>query len=112
MKSREEVIASLDPDSSQIVIARRLDDRARDGETVALRLNADQVSYPFFDGGFDRRVVFVDGQGGLDADVDWLVVAPRLDVERCPAGWRRETAEAGWRLYRRVGLCPGESAAS
>jgi hypothetical protein len=111
-KSREEIMAALDPDSSQIVIARRLDDRARDGETVALRLNSDQVSYPFFDGGFDRRVVYVDGQGGLDADVDWLVVAPKLDVEICPAGWRRESAEAGWRLYRRVGLCPGESAAS
>ena len=84
----------------------------RDGETVALRLNSDNVSYPYFGDGLDRRIVYVDDEGGLDADADWLVVAPGLNVEICPAGWRRELAAGGWRLYRRVGLCPGESAAS
>ena len=84
----------------------------KDGETVALRLGLTDLSYWYFDPGLERRVVFVDDKGGLDADVDWLVVAPGLGVDICPSGWRRETAAGDWRVYRRVGLCPGESAAS
>jgi hypothetical protein len=37
---------------------------ARDGETVALRLNSDTVSYPYFGEGLDRRIVYVDDEGG------------------------------------------------
>ncbi len=40
--------------------------------------------------------------------------SPRASMlEICAAGWRpRPTGEPGWRLYRRVGLCPGETASS
>ena len=112
-KSREEIVASLaSGESPQGLVVRRLDERARDGETVALRINGDNVSYPFFDSDLDRRVVFVDDEGGLDADADWVVIAPGLNAEICPAGWRREIVAGGWRLYRRVGLCAGETTSS
>ena len=85
----------------------------KDGETVALRLGLNNPSYWYYDHpGLERRVVYVDDKGGLDADADWLVAAPGLAVDICPSGWRREMAVDGWRVYRRVGLCPGESAAS
>ena len=62
----------------------------KDGETVALRLGARDLSYLYFDPGLERRVIFVDEEGGgLDADVDWLVMAPGLAVAICPSGWRR-----------------------
>jgi 4-amino-4-deoxy-L-arabinose transferase-like glycosyltransferase len=92
---------------------RVLEQEAADGDTVALRIRQDDVSYPYFGADLDRRVVFVEDTGGLDAEADWLVVAPGLDADICAAGWRpRPTGEQGWRLYRRVGLCPGESADS
>jgi hypothetical protein len=97
--------------SGERLAVRRLS-RMKDGETVALRIGGGNLSYLYFDAGLERQVVFVDDKGGLDADADWLVMAPGLAVAICPSGWRRETAAGGWRVYRRVGLCPGESAAS
>ena len=91
-----------------------LERRAADDAVVALRIRQDDVSYPFFGADLGRRVVFIGDRGeGMSSRVDWLVVAPGLRVKACAAGWREvPTQEAGWRLYRRVGTCPGESAAS
>lgn len=108
-ESRQSILTALAPRSPEADIVRRLDSKARGGETIALRIHEDGVSYPFFDPALERRVVYVDANSGLDADVDWLVVDGRLSVDICPAGWRRELESGGWRLYRRVGLCPGES---
>ena len=92
---------------------RVIEEEAADGDTVALRIRQDDVSYPYFGADLDRHVVFVEDTGGLDEEADWLVVAPGLSADICAAGWRsRPTGEPGWRLYRRVGLCPGESASS
>jgi hypothetical protein len=98
--------------TGELLATRRLNSRMKDGERVALRIGGGNLSYWYFDAGLERRVVFVDDKGGLDANADWLVMAPGLSVDICPSGWRRETAAGGWRVYRRVGLCPGESAAS
>jgi hypothetical protein len=88
-----------------------LEEEATDGDTVALQIRQDDVSYPFFGADLDRRVVFVEETGGLDEEADWLVVAPGLTPDVCAQGWRSlPVAEAGWRLYQRVGLCPGETA--
>ena len=88
-----------------------VEDQAADGDTVALQIRQDDVSYPFFGADLDRRVVFVEETGGLDAEADWLVVAPGLTPDICDEGWRSVPVdEPGWRLYERVGLCPGESA--
>jgi hypothetical protein len=112
-KSREEILTSLAPEHAPAArLVKQLGRRARPGETVALRLNGDNVSYPYFDPDLERRIVFVDDEGGLEGDADWLVVAPGLTADICESGWRSEFAEGGWRLYRRVELCPGESAAS
>ena len=87
-----------------------VEDQAADGDTVGLMIRQDDVSYPFFGADLDRRVVFVEETGGLDAEADWLVVAPGLTPDVCDAGWRSlPVGEPGWRLYERVGLCPGES---
>jgi hypothetical protein len=86
-----------------------LEEEAADGDTVALQIRQDDVSYPFFGADLDRRIVFVEGAAGLDEEADWLVVAPGLTPDVCTRGWRSlPVAEAGWRLYERVGLCPGE----
>jgi hypothetical protein len=92
-----------------------LEQEAWPGDTVALRIRQDDVSYPYFGADLDRRVVFVAGNGvGLSSEVEWLVVAPGLQVPTaCPEAWRSlPTGEPGWRLYRRVGVCPGERASS
>ena len=75
------------------------------------RIRQDDVSYPFFGADLDRRVVFVEDTGGLDEEADWLVVAPGLTADVCDEGWRSlPVDEPDWRLYERVGLCPGETA--
>ena len=97
---------------AQLQLVHRLDDLVEDGETVALRVQPINLSYQYFDRNRGWRIVYVDSEGGLDADVDWLVVAPKLDAGICPTGWRRELGADGWQLYRRVGLCPGERPAA
>jgi hypothetical protein len=88
-----------------------LEQQAAPGDTVALRIRQDDVSYPFFGADLDRRIVFVEETGGLDASADWLVVAPGLAADVCDEGWHSlPVAEPDWRLYRRVALCPGETA--
>jgi hypothetical protein len=91
----------------------QLEQLVRDGETVALAIRQDDVSYPFFGADLDRRVVFVGNERPLGGSEDWLVVAPGVEATACASGWQREPeVEPGWSLYRRVGLCPGESASS
>jgi hypothetical protein len=87
-----------------------IDELAEPGDVVALRLRQDDVSYPYFGAGLDRRVVFVrPGGQGLRGDEDWLVAAPGLSASLCTAGWSDiPTEQPGWRVYRRVGACPGE----
>jgi len=90
---------------------RVIEQETADGDTVALQIRQDDVSYPFFGADLDRRIVFVEETGGLDEEVDWLVVAPGLRADVCEEGWRSlPVGEPGWRLYRRVGLCLGETA--
>jgi len=95
-------------------VIERLERIVRDGETVALSVGGIEVSYQYFGADLDRRVVFVGENGeGLDATVDWLVVSRGRRVPVCAAGWRPVASGAeGWRVYRRIGLCPGASAAS
>ncbi len=90
---------------------RVVEEKATEGDTVALMIRQDDVSYPFFGADLDRRVVFVEDTGGLDEEADWLVVAPGLTADVCDEGWRSlPVDEPDWRLYERVGLCPGETA--
>ena len=63
-----------------------LEEEAADGDTVALQIRQDDVSYPFFGADLDRRVVFVEETGGLDEEADWLVVAPGLTPDVCDPG--------------------------
>jgi hypothetical protein len=63
--SRETVIHTWPTElTDERLVRRSLGSRMKDGETVALRITGDDVSYPYFDAGLERRVVFVDDKGG------------------------------------------------
>ncbi len=82
-----------------------LDRLSRAGDRVALAIRQDDVSYPYFGGRLDRKVVFLGKQQARN-DMDWLVEAPGFDVVPCRSGWRRVPLdEPGWQLYRRSGVC-------
>lgn len=89
-----------------------LEQLAEPGDTVALLIRQDDVSYPAWGADLDRRIVYVeDGGAGLGGGADWLITAPGLEAGICAAGWKAiETRDPGWRIYRRTGLCPGETA--
>jgi hypothetical protein len=76
-------------------IVATLDREAKKGQTIALAIRRNDVSYPFFGAHLDRRVVFYSGAGSRP---DWLVVAP--GPEPRPIGIRPIVNENGWRLYR------------
>jgi len=79
-------------------VVATLEREARKGDTIALAIRREDVSYPYFGSRLDRRVVFIKGP----ADVlrsNWLVVAP--DSARvAPAGGQRLVDSHGWQLYR------------
>ena len=86
----------LHPGETEVVAT--LEREARKGDTIALAIRREDVSYPYFGSRLDRRVVFIKGP----ADVlrsNWLVVAP--DSARvAPAGGQRLVDSHGWQLYR------------
>ncbi|HEU0303244.1 MAG TPA: hypothetical protein VFR32_01555 [Gaiellaceae bacterium] len=82
-----------------------VDELAKPGDVVALRLRQDDVSYPYFGAELDRTVVFAGT--GEPAEADWLVVAPGLAAPACEEAWTEEPSrDPGWRLYKRSGTCP------
>jgi hypothetical protein len=103
-QSRTDALAKAGP-------VRAVERHVARGTTVGLRVGAYDVSYPYFGAGLDRRVVFVGASGaGLSRRVDWLVVGTGLSLPACADGWRLvPSGEPGWRMYRRVGTCTGES---
>jgi hypothetical protein len=111
--SRSEVVYQWTVDRSTAIRVRWLDAHLEDGDTIGLRLGPNDLSYPYYGSKLEHRIIYVGERGeGLDRRVDWLVVAPGQHAGQCASGWRREFDVGGWRVYRRVGLCPGESAAS
>jgi hypothetical protein len=102
--SRAQVMAVNLPPGEPAVMAA-LDRRAKSGQTIALAIGREDVSYPFFGGDLDRRVVFVSPatlrQFGR---VDWLVFAPgfrgSVAVNFCARCGRPVVTSHGWRLVR------------
>ena len=80
----------------------------RRGDTIALRLRQDDVTFPYFGSKLDRRVILApDGKDAALSDADWLVVAPGLSAPSCTSAWKTAASGLGaWRLYRRSGRCP------
>jgi hypothetical protein len=109
--SRAQVMSVNLPPGEPAVMAA-LDRRAKQGQTIALAIGREDVSYPFFGGDLDRHVVFVPRPkaGGLLAPprVEWLVTAPGFDLypPSPPSGfrlpWTRIVDDHGWVLYRHI----------
>src|SRR5262249_6007286 len=93
--SRAQVLGHfLRPRQREVVAA--LGSRAKKGDTVALAIRREDVSYPFFGEPLDRRVEFAS----VAADYDWAVAAPGIIVDQEFLA-RPVLASHGWRLYHR-----------
>jgi 4-amino-4-deoxy-L-arabinose transferase-like glycosyltransferase len=82
----------LHPGEREVVAA--LEQKARKGDTIALAIRREDVSYPYFGSRLDRHVVFAPRVAP-----DWYVVAPGEGVQGAyiaglVVNWH------GWRLYR------------
>jgi hypothetical protein len=78
-------------------VVATLERQARKGDTIALDIRREDVSYPYFGSRLDRHVEFVTA---APTEADWLVVAPGEKFQ--PPGYRRlPTGGHGWRLFRR-----------
>ncbi len=93
--SRAQVVGKfLHPGEREVVAALERD--AHKGDTVALAIRREDVSYPYFGSRLDRRVEFV--QGALSTPA-WVVVAPGIPAQ--PIGLQLVVNSHGWHLYRR-----------
>ena len=91
--SRAQVLGRfLQPGEREVVAA--LEQRAHKGDTVALAIRREDVSYPYFGERLDRRVVFDSAAPGSD----WIVAAPG---KLGGLTMRPVMVDHGWRLYRR-----------
>ncbi len=95
-ESRAEVLARwLHPGEDEVVAA--LERGAGKGDTVALAIRREDVSYPYFGSRLDRHVVFARGRTGAE----WVVVAPGESLAPAGlAGYSLVAGGRGWRLYR------------
>ena len=82
-------------------VVRTIERQAGKGSIVALAIRREDVSYPYFGGRLDRRVVFVGEDGEGLADAGWLVVGAGETVTLDRRWTRVATGGYGWRLYRR-----------
>ena len=94
--SRAQVLAhALHPGEDQVVAT--LEREVKKGQTIALAIRREDVSYPYFGGNLDRRVEFLSGSNAAEAE--WLVVSPG-PLPR-PAGARPPIVDShGWQLYK------------
>jgi hypothetical protein len=74
--------------------------------TIALALRRNTYSYPAWDAGLRRTVLFAGESGSIPETADWLVVGPYRDLAVAApseSGWRLVVAtERGWRIYERA----------
>jgi hypothetical protein len=93
--SRAQVLGTfLHPGERQVVAT--LERQAAKGDTIALDIGREDVSYPYFGSRLDRRVEFVQGSVSTPA---WVVVAPGIPAQ--PIGLHLVVNSHGWHLYRR-----------
>jgi hypothetical protein len=107
-QSRAQVLGRfLQPGEREVVAA--LERQARKGDTIALAIGREDVSYPYFGERLDRHVRFVPAKGRDEflkvPRAGWLVTAPGVSLVpfsvpsslRLP--WRRVVDNHGWVLY-------------
>lgn len=104
--SRAQVLGRfLHPGEREVVAA--LEERARKGDTIALAIGREDVSYPYFGERLDRRIVFIaPARGTVEelAHLSWIVVSPTklstLGVN-CLRGCPVVVRSHGWYLLGR-----------
>jgi dolichyl-phosphate-mannose-protein mannosyltransferase len=70
--------------------------------TIAAALRANDYIYPYFGDRRERTVLLVEPQGGdVSRSATWLVAAPGASIQRC-GRWKREYAQNGWLVERRL----------
>jgi hypothetical protein len=68
--------------------------------TLALAVLRDTYLYPAWDARLRRTVLFVDEDGRIPDEAEWLVIGPGRNLDA--TGWRlRLATERGWRILRR-----------
>jgi hypothetical protein len=87
----------------QPAVMAALDRRAKPGQTIALVIRREDVSYPFFGGGLDRRVIFVTPSNARAVRAHWIVTAPgeegRVWAVLYEQSWTRVFDKRGWKLF-------------
>ena len=70
---------------------------------VGVALTGNDHLHPYFGPALSRHVSLVTGPAASPpADAEWLVLAPGTEVRRCPGAWRKDHAEGGWAVERRL----------
>jgi hypothetical protein len=102
--SRAQVLARwLHP--GEIEVVATLEREARKGDTIALAIRREDVSYPYFGSRLDRHVVFTSIDQAFEQNTTWIVVAPGLRRRRPvtdPLSRRLVVNSHGWFLIRRT----------
>jgi hypothetical protein len=100
--SRAQVLGHfLHPGEREVVAA--LEQKARKGDTIALAIHRENVSFPYFGSRLDRRVEFQPTRPpgrAVAYPPGWVVVAPGIGIQ--PIGFHLIVNSHGWQLYRRV----------
>jgi hypothetical protein len=93
--SRAQVLAKFLHQGETEVVAT-LEREARKGDTIALEIRREDVSYPYFGSRLDRHLEFATA---MQPTTDWFVAAPGQDK---PPGYRLVVDSHEWQLYRRL----------
>ncbi len=99
-QSRAQVLSRFLHRGESTIVAT-LDKQAKKGQTIGLLIRRNDVSYPFFGGDLNRRVVFLPSPSGAN----WIVVAPgEPSIVPYPGAPLPPkfllVNENGWRLYK------------
>ena len=79
--------------------------------TVGVAPRPNDFLSPYFGASLSRTVRLVRPEEGVDADVEWLVLAPDAPDERCAPAWVTVFESGGWRVDHRVAeTCPDSPA--
>ena len=99
--SRADAQTRLRPESVERILFRRFEELVPGDAAVAVGARENDYLSPYFGARLSRHVDLVD-DGAPPVEAEWLVVAPRTTIRRCPHAWRLVFRRLGWVIERRV----------